>query len=178
MRRIILLAAIVVGLAGFSTADAFSATRAERDLDWVLDTETPTDHIGGRVFTTCSAGPAQTCTTGTHLRLNAAGPVTGGYISHGFAGVSLAGVTATLESKVIGESSGNARTFRCNVLNGAISCLGGFGLFPSGEFYTQECRSYNYGTTTPGGIGQWSCGITESSSDTIPAAVVVPVPNV
>ncbi|MCA1812749.1 MAG: hypothetical protein LC624_02215 [Halobacteriales archaeon] len=109
-----------------------------------------------------SAPTGTSCTSGQHIIFNAGTAQTP--VSHGFTGVNLAGVTATLESKLTwttGQASG-ARTFRCNVTNGVIACMPGFGAFPPNgpSIVTHTCASYNLATTTPGGVGNWGCAFT------------------
>jgi hypothetical protein len=117
--------------------------------------------IGPGPHTASFAAVAPATTTGTtgiiHINLQAG-------ISHGFAGVNVAGYTGTLESRLEWQVPGGAtgvRTFRCNVLNGVIACMPGFGAFPPAQsLVNQICVSYNYLTLVQGGSGNWGCSIT------------------
>jgi hypothetical protein len=108
------------------------------------------------------------CSSGTHLMLVT--PASG--VSHSFSGVNFAGYTGTVESKLSwtnGLQSGE-RTFRCNVTNGVIQCMPGFGAFPpqGADIVTHTCKSYTKGTTTLGGSGNWACNVTFTGA-TLPA---------
>jgi hypothetical protein len=132
----------------------------------IVDTNFPTTNVvapyGGAPITVSCNGVApgtNTCTTGSHLAISVGtAPLT---LTHGFTGVNFAGYTGTVESTLSWNSgtATGARTFRCNVNNGALSCLGGSGAFPPNgpSIITQTCSSYNIGTLTPGGSGNWGC---------------------
>lgn len=173
-RAILALGALLV----FTAPSAFGAVATNADVDIAPfgDTNVAPPVVPGLVpaFQTCGATAPGTCTSGTHLVIRpaqttpAAGPIPAlGGISHGFAGVNLAGVTATLESKIswvdVVSNAAGARTFRCNVNNGLLISCAGSGTFPPTNSITRlahTCASYTLGTVTPGGVGTYSCNIT------------------
>ena len=95
--------------------------------------------------------PATTsCTTGSHLMtwttamdLDFAG--TGDY-------------TGTLEAKL--TQGRDTYTLTCGFASGVSTGCATSGTLPSAGFtFTHDCRSYDAGTTTPGGSGPWKCRI-------------------
>lgn len=88
-------------------------------------------------------------------------------MGHGFTGLVGATYTGTVESTIqwLASTPGyqGSRNFACTYNNGAIVSCAGTGLFPPvGGAFVQLCKSYNAGTTTPGGSGAWGCYVNHS----------------
>lgn len=106
---------------------------------------------------TCGGvAPAVTsCSTGEHLNTWSA------YLELDFSGTR-SNYTGTLEATL--TQDGGTYTLRCDFVAGVSSGCVTSGTPPGlGTLYTHECRSFDSGTTTPGGSGQWGCRIYHTS---------------
>ena len=164
MRTIFYLVAAMAALAAVPGTNA-----TEFVADDSLVASSPLDNPGGTTHTTrCSADtPQSVCPTGVDdvpntLPVHTRG---GSTVSHGFTG--MVGVyTGTVESTlqwVTQAGAQGARNFKCNYSNGVITGCQGSGSFPPvGAVFAHVCKSYDLGTTTPGGSGHWGCSLTHN----------------
>ena len=163
----------IVALAGLAFLTALSVP-GNADPQVVAVSSMPavpgTDHIlvpgvPGPNPASCAAVAPAGCSTGVHLSMYS--------MTIGFPGFQ-PGYTGTTEVKVtwVTALTGQvvpgvgAQVFRCNFINGnVVSCVispgsllpAQFNWPPPGTLFEHTCSSYALGTTTPGGVGTYSC---------------------
>lgn len=163
---LVLVALAVTAWTAQATVDTTEELAAEHVSDLLADGPNPTTCQGTapatlKCNTNGALGELNIHPALGHTRgANAAG--TGG-VSHGI-NLPLPSYTGTMESR-LDHAQGN-RVFRCNVSGGIfLGCNPGVGSFPpENSIFGHSCQSYALRTTTPGGVGTWSCRLTHGSA--------------
>lgn len=151
MRTILYLVVAITIVGTLGSANATVAVAGEEDFG-----DSPLDHPGpGAETARCTATtPQVVCVNGAHVRNTLS-------MSHGFTGVIGPTYTGTAESTLQWISQAGAtgsRNFACTFQNGVIRSCAGSGTFPPvGAVFAHVCKSYDAGTTMPGGSGDWGC---------------------